>query len=147
MYKYIDLYKHVYTYTHTCIYIYIYIRADQTSEATEVNIVYSCCRALQSVAVCCSVLQCVAVCCSVLQCVAVCCSVLQCVAVRRINEWRKHARISPFNSESRGFHPSIFRKSSFPDLSCQSVCGVSTSTATHCNTLQHSEKHCNTSTG
>ena len=52
---------------------------------------FSCCIALQCVAVrgsvlqcvavCCSVLQCVAVQCSVLQCVVVCCSVLQCVAI------------------------------------------------------------------
>ena len=67
---------------------------------------------------CICVLQCVAVCCSVLQCVAVCCIVLPCAAAC----WQPH-------SSSPG------------ELRAELTHGEST--ATNCNTRQHTASHCN----
>ena len=86
------------------------------------------CIVLYCVAVCCSVLQCVAVlvsfadykrgiCCSILQGVVVCCSMLQCVAVL-VDLAGSEGVIMPMYANQPLQH-----------------------TATHCNTLQHTEMY------
>jgi len=76
--------------------------------------VWSCCSALQGVAVCCSVLQCIAVCCSVLQCVAVCCNVVMSYQI-----------LASLHSCTMG------------------CCKTLQHIATHCSTLQHTAAHGN----
>ena len=84
-----------------------------------------CCSVLQCVAVCCSVLQCVAVCCSLVQSIAACCSVLQCGL-------------------------SLYYCRVFLDLYLLPLLQIYLlpsllllpSSATRCNTLQHTATHC-----
>jgi len=121
-----------------------------------------CCSVLQCVAVCCCVLQCVAVCCSVLQgvvvccrktiqhksflmfeCVAMCCSVLQCVTVccsvlqkDNTTQVMSHVTYTLYNA---CIH---FTTRIISLMLHKPACNTLQHTAaTHCNILQHIEKH------
>jgi len=99
---------------------------------------------LQRVAVCCNVLQCISMCRSVLQCAAMCRSVLQ----------------SPPPVSILIYHSPGGRHCNTPVSRCDTLQHTNSTrhlcpgplretlqllrTAWHCNTLQHTAKHCNT---